>query len=130
MITVCNFSHPLSAEARDTISREWGTQDPDAFIDIRVQIDRNAPILPQVNAIVADATTRAGGNIYNIDCIVLPGLSDVAFLLAEHFEHANVIRMNAVPNSIPPKFMPCELIRSRRGRNPRISSSADEEMTW
>ena len=127
MITVCNFSHPLSAEARDYISREWGTQDPDQFIDIRVQIDRNQPLLPQVNAIVADATTRAGGNIYNIDCIVLPGLSDVAFLLAEYFEHANVIRMNAVPNSLPPKFMPVELIRSRRGRAPRPIT--DEE-TW
>lgn len=126
MITVCNFSHPLSAEARDYISREWGTQDPDLFIDVRVQIDRNAPILPQVMSIVADATTRAGGNIYNIDCIVLPGLSDVAFLLTESFEHANVIRMNAVPNSLPPKFMPVELIRSRRIRTPRPVA----EETW
>lgn len=127
MITVCNFSHPLSAEARDYISREWGTQDPDQFVDVHVQIDRNAPILPQVQQIVADATTRAAGNIYNIDCIVLPGLSDVAFLLAEHFEHANVIRMNAVPNALPPKFMPCELIRSRRGRTPRPVAT---EETW
>lgn len=126
MITIVNFSHPLTAEARDYISREWGTNDPDAFIDIRVQIDRAAPLLPQVMSIVADAIIRAGGNILNIDCIVLPGLSDVAFLLAEYFEHANVIRMNAVPNSIPPKFMPIELIRSRRGRTPR---PADEE-TW
>lgn len=129
MITVCNFSHPLSAEARDYISREWGTQDPDAFIDVRVQIDRSAPLLPQVNAIITDATTRAGGNILNIDCIVLPGLSDVAFLLAEHFEHANVIRMNAVPNSLPPKFMPCELIRSKNYRKPRPFSRLHGE-TW
>ena len=119
MITVCNFSHPLSAEARDYISREWGTQDPDQFIDVHVQIDRNAPIHMQVQRIVDDVTAAAGGNILNIDCIVLPGLSDVAFLLAEHFEHVNIIRMNAVPNVLPPKFMPCELIRSRRGRTPR-----------
>ena len=129
MITVCNFSHPLSAEARDYISREWGTQDPDAFIDVRVQIDRNTPILQQVEQIVADATEAAGGNIYNIDCIVLPGLSDVAFLLAECFEHANVIRMNAVPNSLPPKFMPCELIRSKNYRKPRPFSRLHGE-TW
>lgn len=128
MITVCNFSHPLTPEARDYISREWGTQDPDAFIDVRVQIDRAAPLLPQVEQIVNDAITRAGGNIYNIDCIVLPGLSDVAFLLAEHFEHANVIRMNAVPNSLPPKFMPAELVRSRNGRKPRTFNPNEE--TW
>lgn len=119
MITVVNFSHPLSDDAKRVIADGYGWGDA-KFVDVRVHVDRAAPLVPQVDAIV-DAAARAaspvsGGNKYDIDCVILPGLSDVAWLLAEHFEHANVIRMAQAPNVIPPKFMPVEIIHSRRRR--------------
>ena len=107
MITVVNFSHPLNSSATTEITRKWGGREPVNFIQLRVQIDRNAPLLPQIDKIVEDANRAAAGPIH---FIILPGLSDVAFFLAKPFAKASVIRMGAVPDKLPPVYMPVELI--------------------
>lgn len=126
MITVINFSHPLSDEAREFISRKYGWGDA-VFHDVRVQIERSEPILPQVEQIAANAIGLAQGNAYNVDCIILPGLAEVAVLIVELFGHANIIRMSQVPNTLPPRFMPIELIHSRHERMNIAHTDEDEQ---
>lgn len=112
MITIVNFGHPLSAEARDYIAQEWsGDQNVDV-VDVRVQIDFAAPIAPQCEQIAVMAETAVGGNPLNVDCVVLPGLAVVAAYLARRFPRANIIVISPVPGATPPRFMPSELIRA------------------
>lgn len=117
MITVINFSHPLNPEAETAVKR-YGNGEAE-IRTIKVQVDRTKPLKPQVDALFAEALNVVAdiygsphaGSAANVDCIILPGLSDVAVLLAAKFPTANIISMNAVPNALPPKYMPSELLR-------------------
>lgn len=115
MITVVNFSHPLSPEARDKIASEWGGGDV-RVVDVKVQIDFAVGLAAQCELIAALAVNAVGGNPLNIDCVILPGLSAAAGYIARRFAHANIIVISQVAGSTPVRFMPTELIRAKPWR--------------
>lgn len=119
MITVVNFSHPLSADACDFIAREWGGDAAPRVIDVRVQIDFSQPVAAQCRAVAAAALNVVGGNGLNVDCIILPGLAVVAAYLARRFLSANIIVVAPVAGATPVRFMPVELIQAGGSRDER-----------
>ncbi len=68
----------------------------------------------------------AGGNIRNIDCIILPGLAICAVMIVEAFGQSgytpNILRMAPMPGAVLPRFEAVEVVRLRQ---PRVEE-ADE----
>lgn len=124
MITIVNFSHPVHDDRADiklTVGDVYKT------IDVTVQIKKVRPtLLPAIDSIFYEATHKAGGNIRNIDCIILPGLSIAAVQIVEKFRRAgyipNILRMASIPGAILPRFEAVEVVRLRQ---PRVEE-ADE----
>lgn len=112
MITVINFSHPLTADAQAAIAREYGGGEAEVH-DVPVRVDMTRDLVTQTDAVLKAAVKAAGGNILNVDCVVLPGLSVVAALLMRSLPHANIIVIAAEKGSLPPKFMPVQLVPSQ-----------------
>ena len=111
MILVMNFSHPLTEEAVNAIRFNYGNGDA-RIVQVPVQIDRSQSVVQQTYHIAQGSLRLAGVNTFGqVDCIILPGLSDVAAILGSLFAGSNIIVMAPVLNSVPPKFMPTELIR-------------------
>lgn len=110
---VLNFSHPLSEEAVRKLSELIGA--PAEVIQIKVQVNRWLPLIPQVNAVYQASLEQLREHsgvvrAHDIDYIILPGLADVAVLLARRFMYASVVSLAAVPDVVPQKFMPVEII--------------------
>jgi len=99
MITVLNFSHPLSESNREYLNTPSVAGAGGAvIIDVPVQVDLTDPISAQVDAIVRDAFERmsAAGitpSPANVDCIVPPGLSIVAVPICNRFPAAKLVAL-------------------------------------
>lgn len=120
MITVLNFSHPLSKPAREHLNAPGVAGEGGAvIIRVPVQVDLEAPIIPQVDEIVRDAFQRmsAAGitpNAVNVDCIVPPGLSVVAVPLCNRFPTANLISLRRDTSRVAGNvYVISEIIRAR-----------------
>ena len=86
---VINFSHPLSERAIEQLGHP-------EIENVRVQIDLNALVVPQIVEIVDGIKTPIDGTVAGL-AIVLPGMSEAtAYILAEL--HG---RMGGFPNVIP-----------------------------
>ncbi len=74
-VKVVNFSHPLSSTALAQITEAITDGKTDVeVIDVKVQVDTNAPLAPQVTPLIEAAK--------DADYVVMPGLSNVAVLIA------------------------------------------------
>jgi hypothetical protein len=111
MVTVINFSHPLSEAAKDFISRKWCAGDA-TFIDVACQFNFARPLLAQILDACREAIVRVDGDKFNIDCIIPPGLSFAAAVISREFDFAHIIVVSRQADSIPPVFMPTEFIRA------------------
>lgn len=124
MITIINFSHPVQPDRPDIkqiVGDEYKT------FDIPVQLDQRATaLLPAIDSILYEATRLAGGNIRNIDCIILPGLAICAVMIVEEFRRAeyipNILRMAPISGAVVPRFEAVEVVRLRQPR----AEEADE----
>ncbi len=112
MITLVNFSHPLSPAAEAMLSEEIAGGDL-RVVNIRVQVDLAAPLAPQVEALVAEATAAAGGNPLNIDCIIPPGHAAVAAMVKSALPRAHLIVLR--PVGTPPQFVPAHIVYASGG---------------
>lgn len=112
MLTIINFSHPLSAEAEAALPEHLGVEAVRVHI-VPVQVDLAAELQSQVNELVAVAVAAAGGNRLNIDCIIPPGHAAVAAMLARELPHANLLVLRAV--GTPPRYRPAQLVYARGG---------------
>ena len=89
ILRIVNFSHPLSEAAIEQLGHP-------ELENVRVQIDLDAPVAPQIVDIVDGVETRLDGTVAGL-AIVLPGMSEAtAYLLAEI--HG---RMGGFPNIVP-----------------------------
>lgn len=108
MVTLLNFSHPLTGAEIKALRAEYGVT---TVYDVPVQLDVEMPITPQLAALMRQALDFPGvdGNPYNVDCIIPPGFSVAAGYMARRFPSANlVVRLR---RGMPPQFMPTELVR-------------------
>lgn len=112
MITIANFSHPLSAEALELIGRHPALMNGSGVREIVVaaQFDLTGDLVRQVREMVEQAVNQAGHK-YDIDCFIPPALSFAAALLPPHLPRSHMIVM-ARDAGTPPRFMPVGLIRS------------------
>ena len=115
-ITIVNFSHPLPADRPDVLALVGGDY---RVADVRVQVDQSAEwLIKQVSPLVSQAIEAAGGNLRNIDCIILPGLASVAVLLIQEFMARgympHILRLAPVAGATPPRFEAVEHIRGLR----------------
>ncbi len=118
MITIVNFSHPVHDDRPDiklTVGDVYKT------IDVKVHLDQDLPtLLPAIDSIIYETTRLAGGNIKDIDCIILPGLSIAAVMIIEEFRRAgyipNILRMAPASKALPPRFEAVEVVRLRQPR--------------
>ena len=86
---IVNFSHSLTDVAIDQLGNP-------EIENIRVQIDLDAPVAPQIVTIVDEVQTPLDGTVAGL-AIILPGMSEAtAYLLAEL--HG---RMGGFPNIVP-----------------------------
>ncbi len=125
MITIINFSHPVQNNRPDI---EAIVADEYQVFSVAVQLDQNAPSLAaQIADCIVEAKAKAGGNIRNIDCIILPGLAVGAVMIVEAFCQSgyipNILRMAPVKGALPPRFEAVEVVRLRQ---PRVEEEADE----
>ena len=97
-----NFSHPLSQEAKEVLTRRHGITE---FVQVPFHLDTTRPIVPQVRAIVNRAVGQ--GNNSPI-AVILPGYAPAAAIVAALSPKATFIRLAAEPGSTPPKWMPAE----------------------
>jgi len=89
ILRVVNFSHPLSEVAVEQLGHP-------EIENVRVQIDLDVPVAPQIVDIVDGVETRLDGTVAGL-AIVLPGMSEAtAYILAEL--HG---RMGGFPNIVP-----------------------------
>lgn len=124
MITIVNFSHPVQNNRPDiklTVGDEYRT------IDVTVQLNQGrSTLLPAIDSVVYEATHKVGGNIRNIDYIIIPGLAIAAVMLVEEFRRAeyipNILRMAPASKALPPRYEAVEVVRLRQ---PRVEE-ADE----
>lgn len=112
MLNLVNFSHPLPASREDVIAL---LGDDYNVFSVHVQLDlKKNPLQFQVISLVDQAIAAVGGNIRNIDVIVLPGLAEAASLIVVEFGGRgyipNVLRL-AKDDSLPPRFLGQELIK-------------------
>lgn len=84
MITLVNFSHPLSLLATQQIETMYAEGTHLQVCNVAVQLDEDKPPVGQVKAILSEAIEKANGPM-NIDIIILPGYSPVAALLVLEF---------------------------------------------
>ena len=110
MITIANFSHPLSAEALEDIDRYHALNGGVREIVVAAQFDLTGDLVRQVREMVEQAVNQAGHK-YDIDCFIPPALSFAAALLPPHLPRSHMIVM-ARDAGTPPRFMPVGLIRS------------------
>ena len=76
VLRIVNFSHPLSDQAVEQLGHP-------EIENVRVQIDLDAPVAPQIVDIVDAVETPLDGTVAGL-AIVLPGMSEAtAYLLAE-----------------------------------------------
>lgn len=87
--TVVNFSHPLSARAIEQLGNI-------EVENIRVQIDLDVPIAPQIVQIVDSVNTLLDGTVGGL-AIVLPGMSEAAACILAELHG----RMGGFPNIVP-----------------------------
>ena len=111
MITIANFSHPLSQAAKEYMDRMYAAGGGLHIIDVPVQIDTDKPLARQVEALVAVAVSQANNNAANIDMFIPPGLNFAAVFLPALLPTAHMIVMARV--GTPPTFMPVQVVRSR-----------------
>lgn len=115
MITIINFSHPIPDD--DESNANVYTIIGDMFIirNIRVQLDLNAPLVPQAKRLVDAAIAAANDNIRSIDLIRLPGYAEAAALVINEFQTRgympNILRFASVTDAIPTRFEAVEVIR-------------------
>lgn len=108
MITIANFSHPLSPEATAYIDQFHALNGGIREIIVPAQFDLAKDLTIQVGEIVADAINQAEGSKYNIDCFIPPALSFAAVFIPSLLPTANMIVM--ARSGTPPVFMPAQLV--------------------
>lgn len=125
MITIVNFSHPVE-DSREDIARVCGLRDATEYkvVQVPVQVDRQQPMSAQCWELALEAIRQAGGNARNIDCIVLPGLSEAAVLILDYFRVVeeylpNILRLAPLPGVTPPRFEAVEVVHLERPRQTR-----------
>ena len=117
MITVINFSHPLSDAAREKLPEVVGAQPDDIIVHhIPVHIQDMANVRQEVQDLLAQAVFAAGGNHHNVDCIIPPGhgLVSAAMVatMAKTWRYLpNLIVMASEKGALTPKFLPVGLVR-------------------
>lgn len=117
MITIINFSHPVQSNRPDV---EAVVSDEYQVFDVVVHLDQSrTTLLPAIDCIFAEAKQLAGGNIRNIDCIILPGLAMGAVMIVEAFCQSgyipNILRMApAHSRALLPRFEAVEVVRLRQ----------------
>ena len=116
MVTVINFSHPMSQDALDALSEVVGTDDVTVY-HIPVHINDMENVRNEVRSLLEQAVDAAGGNPLNVDCMVPPGHGlGAAVMVAEmtklwgYLPHFIVV--GRVPDTVPPRWKPSKLIRN------------------
>lgn len=110
MITIANFSHPLSPEATAYIDQFLALNGGVREIIVPANFDLARDLTIQVGEIVDDAINQAGGNKYDIDCFIPPALNFAAVFIPAMLPTANMIVM--ARSGTPPSFMPAQLVRA------------------
>lgn len=112
MITIFNFSHPLSKKANDQLAEQFVTYQ---VVNITVQLDLSAPVREQVWQIC-----RKSVQVYQPDYIILPGLAIAAVYIDRYFSkpeddyppvvtYKPLIRLVQEPGTSPPVFVVAEI---------------------
>ncbi len=109
-----NFSHPLTANQQDQIETLTG-QTFDRVIDLPAQFDEQAPFLPQVEALLAQAPLTPAEWQGEPILVLLPSLNFIAALvLAELHGRMGyfppVIRTRPVPGAVPRQYEIAEIL--------------------
>lgn len=114
MLTVVNFSHPLTEAAISKLALLIGVTEDDLYIITQpVQVDLFQPLTEQVMELVRQAVVAADNNPYNIDLFIPPGLSWVAAYMTIAFPSAHMIVMASDPNTTPRQFMPVQVVTNK-----------------
>ena len=108
-VKLVNFSHGLSAAAKARLEEMVGREVTEAIVPC--QIDMDAPIKPQLDALVERG--------YSADLYIPPTLSFAAAYVTARLSYAQSDAYPPCPPTIvvlrregtPPQFMPCEIVR-------------------
>lgn len=110
MITIANFSHPLSASALDYLDRHHALNGGVREIVVAAQFDLTGDLVRQVSEMVDQVVAQAGSK-YNVDCFIPPALNFAAALVPSLLPVSHMIVV-ARDGGTPPKFMPVGIVRS------------------
>lgn len=118
MITIINMGHPLSKAAIEVIENQYAAGKGLRIIHVAVQFDLKKPLMPQVQKSLSKGIKQAGGNPYDIDIVIPPGLNYAAYLVPLAFLTITEQKRPYLPNmlvidkvGLPPKFLPVQLVR-------------------
>lgn len=95
MDKIFNFSHPLTQQQIEDIAAKYDIAPTDiTIVNIRVQLDVNEALRPQISRLVDRINVKPGDNLY----IVLPGLAAAAVLIVDSIQtrgaEVNVVRFD------------------------------------
>jgi len=104
---VINFSHPLIQESLTKLEELSGKEVD--VVTIKVHVDTEKPLAEQVKVLAEEAEEK----MPFYDGIVPPGLSSAAVPLFALLDKPDVVVVNKVAGSLPPKHVVSEIISFR-----------------
>lgn len=120
-MNIVNFAHPLTAENLTQIGRLTGLE-PDRVLDVPSQIDVVAPLVPQLEDMVADIDLTAIQWQAEPLVVNLPSLNYSAAIVLSllqgrigHFP--SILRLRPDPWSAVPRFEVAEIINLQAARD-------------
>jgi len=120
MLTLLNFSHPLSDEGREALKNLAGDVEI-TEINVPCQIDLGKPLEAEVTRLVHEAFFRVNTPL-DVDMVIPPSLSYAAALLPLVWARlagtwtANIVVVSKVPDSLPPRFVPSQIVPAQMVR--------------
>ncbi|HHH41647.1 MAG TPA: hypothetical protein ENK56_06545 [Chloroflexi bacterium] len=82
MITVINFSHPLSDQALAKLAEILGTQPDDVVVyHLPIYMEMGSLMERYINAIISETVLLAGNNPLNVDCFIPPNDGRAAIVM-------------------------------------------------